>query len=142
MFDSLDVNRNGVVHYTEFLAATLETQGHIEEQRLAEAFDQLDSDDTGYISKENMCSILGKNCSSKYVKELIASIDIDRDGKISYDDFLNAFGQRKNQEIKKIYAESKIASKNHSENSEETDEDEVMLTQDFPIPGGKREIEA
>lgn len=43
-----DVNRNNQVNYTEFLAAALETQGYIQEYRLAEAFDLMDSDDSGY----------------------------------------------------------------------------------------------
>jgi calcium-dependent protein kinase len=43
-----DVNKNHVITYTEFLAAVLEMQGKIEEYRLAEAFDQIDCDDSGY----------------------------------------------------------------------------------------------
>lgn len=43
---------NGIIQYTEFLAATLEALGMIEEERLAEAFDRLDSDDSGYISSD------------------------------------------------------------------------------------------
>ena len=31
-----DVNKNGVILYTEFLAATLEMHGRVEEKRLAE----------------------------------------------------------------------------------------------------------
>jgi calcium-dependent protein kinase len=42
------VNKNNAINYTEFLAAALETQGAIEEHRLAEAFDLLDTDDSGY----------------------------------------------------------------------------------------------
>ena len=38
--------------YTEFLAATIEACGRIEDDRLAEAFDRLDSDDTGYSKWE------------------------------------------------------------------------------------------
>lgn len=38
--------------YTEFLAATIEACGRIEEDRLAEAFDRLDCDDTGYSKWE------------------------------------------------------------------------------------------
>ena len=52
MFQSVDVNNNGVIYYNEFLAATLETQGRIAEVRLAEAFDRLDSDGSGFIGKE------------------------------------------------------------------------------------------
>ena len=35
--------------YTEFLAATLEAHGYIEEERVANAFDRLDSDDSGML---------------------------------------------------------------------------------------------
>jgi len=38
--------------YNEFIAATLEAQHRIEEEKLREAFDRIDSDETGYISKE------------------------------------------------------------------------------------------
>ncbi|KAL7456726.1 hypothetical protein ACHAWC_008211, partial [Mediolabrus comicus] len=48
MFDSIDVNKNGRIMYTEFIAATLELQGRIEEKRVAEAFDHIDDDDSGY----------------------------------------------------------------------------------------------
>jgi len=47
-----DQFKNGVIEYTEFLAATLEVNGHIQEDRLAEAFDRIDSDNSGFISKK------------------------------------------------------------------------------------------
>lgn len=47
-----DVNNSGVILYTEFLAATLLMNGRLEEKRLAEAFDHIDDDDSGFISKE------------------------------------------------------------------------------------------
>jgi len=50
LFKGMDVDRTGHVNYTEFLAATIEALGPIEEARLAEAFDRLDSDDSGFIS--------------------------------------------------------------------------------------------
>jgi Ca2+-binding EF-hand superfamily protein len=56
-----DVNKNNVINYTEFLAAAIETQGIIEEYRLAEAFDLMDTDDKGYISRDNLRQILGEN---------------------------------------------------------------------------------
>jgi len=99
MFESIDVNSTGVINYTEFIAATLETRGLIEEERILAAFDKLDSDNSGYISKENLCSILGDKCSDKdcdsTVKELIEGVDTDGDGKISYGEFLVLFRERK-----------------------------------------------
>jgi hypothetical protein len=45
--------------YTEFLAATIEAQGYIAEDRIAEAFDRLDSNETGYSKcKRILCGSL------------------------------------------------------------------------------------
>lgn len=40
--------------YTEFLAATIEARGRIEEDRIAEAFHRIDSDDTGFSKFETL----------------------------------------------------------------------------------------
>ena len=47
MFRAMDLDRTGVVHYSEFLAATFEAHGAINEEQIAECFDRLDSDDSG-----------------------------------------------------------------------------------------------
>lgn len=46
-----DIDKDGVVHYTEFIAATLEARGHVEEGDLAEAFYLMDVDKAGHISE-------------------------------------------------------------------------------------------
>lgn len=62
LFDEVDDDHDGYLHYTEFLAATLETDGkEVTDERLAEAFDQLDMDDSGSISWENLVEFLGKD---------------------------------------------------------------------------------
>jgi calcium-dependent protein kinase len=110
-FDAYDTERNGVISYeefkaaleksnfsedghilyTEFLAATMEAHGHIEERRIAEAFDRIDIDDSGYIAKNDLKQILGKDDSSDVFEEIVASADTGRDGKISYPEFLALF---------------------------------------------------
>ena len=55
-----DLDGTGRIRYTEFLAATIEAQGAISEERLAECFDRLDSDDSGFISAENLAELLGE----------------------------------------------------------------------------------
>ena len=75
------MNSTGNINYTEFVAATLEIHGHIEEERVAEAFDRLDSDDSGYISRENLREFLGKEATSADIDKLLKTGDLDGDGK-------------------------------------------------------------
>jgi hypothetical protein len=92
-----------VINYTEFLAAALETQGTIEEYRLAEAFDLMDVDDSGYISRENLRFILGDHTDERYIDQLIAEADFKRDGRISYEEFLQVFSKQTHDNIYAIY---------------------------------------
>ena len=105
VFRKVDVNQTDVINYTEFLAATLESQGAIEEYRLAEAFDALDADDSGYISRENLRSILGSRSDEKLLDQLIAEADFRKDGRVSYEEFLQLFAQTKHEHIRRIYEE-------------------------------------
>lgn len=50
LYHALDIDGTGCVHYIEFLAATVEALGPIDEERIAEAFDRIDCDDTGFIT--------------------------------------------------------------------------------------------
>lgn len=76
------------------MAGTLEGRGTIDELRLADAFDCLDWNDSGQISKENLRRILGKHYSKEYVAKLMEDADITRDGKISYLEFRRALADR------------------------------------------------
>lgn len=58
MFDSVDLTGSGYIRYTEFLAASLEAAGWIEEERLAEAFDRVDHDNTGYVRRSGQLTKL------------------------------------------------------------------------------------
>lgn len=83
IFKSLDVNRNNEINFTEFLAACLESQGELAEYRIAEAFDLLDSDDSGFISRDNLRRILGNHPAENYIDRLIAEGSGNKNGKIS-----------------------------------------------------------
>lgn len=94
-----------MINYTEFLAAALETQGAIAEYKLAEAFDQIDSDDSGYISRENLREIVGKIGDDRYIDQLIAEADSKRDGRISYEDFLQLFSLHNKDKVGDLFEE-------------------------------------
>ena len=79
---------SGRIRYTEFLAATIEAQGAISEERLAEAFDRLDTDDSGYISADNLADLLGKDFSREEIDDIIQEAAITEDNRVSYAEFL------------------------------------------------------
>jgi len=91
LFKSVDVGNENEIYYLEFLAATLEARGRITEERLADAFDRLDSDDSGFISRENFRQILGKEYSDEKVDKFLNEADEDGDGAISFEEFLKFF---------------------------------------------------
>jgi calcium-dependent protein kinase len=93
MFNGIDIDQTGKIHYSEFLAATIETHGSIDEERIAEAFDRLDSDDSGYITVQNLKSFLGDDVQEEYLDAIIDEADIVHDHRISYDEFLSLWDE-------------------------------------------------
>ena len=91
MFDSVDVDETGIIHYTEFLAAALEAHGHIEEDQLAEAFDRLDADDSGFITMANLRQIMGTAYTKEKAEEFIQEADLDGNGKVCWSEFKAMF---------------------------------------------------
>jgi len=75
MFKALDIDCSGSVTYSEFLAGSLEAHGNIDEARIAEAFDRLDSDDSGFITVENLRDFLGVSISREYLDSIIEEAD-------------------------------------------------------------------
>jgi Ca2+-binding EF-hand superfamily protein len=63
------------------LAATLEVHGFIEEERIAEAFDRIDSDSDGFITHSNLRKLLGAEATDERIDELINEADTNKDGK-------------------------------------------------------------
>lgn len=88
LFRGIDIDRSGQVHYNEFLAAVVESQGLITMEHLADAFDRLDSSGKGYISKDDLRNILGVDCNENLVNRMMDEADIKKNGQIDYDEFL------------------------------------------------------
>jgi Ca2+-binding EF-hand superfamily protein len=105
LFDKLDVNMNGEIMYTEFVAATLEAHGELEEAQLEEAFDMI-SKKGKYITKKNVMKIVGeeqkmvlkavgaagtaKKETKNMLKSTIDSIFTEKE-KFGYEDFARMF---------------------------------------------------
>mmetsp|Transcript_6011 Transcript_6011/g.12591 ORF Transcript_6011/g.12591 Transcript_6011/m.12591 type:complete len:729 (-) Transcript_6011:177-2363(-) len=97
MFMGCDIDGTGQIRYTEFLAATIEAHGAIHEEKIAEAFDRLDADDSGFISTKNLREILGKDFPLQDIDFIVDEADITGDGRISYEEFLCLFDKQEEE---------------------------------------------
>ena len=90
LFQALDVDRNGKIDYTEFIAATLQRANYLRNDRLLEAFLNFDKDKSGKISKEELLEALKANkTQEKEIEKYIKAVDKNKDGKIDYNEFLD-----------------------------------------------------
>ena len=81
---------------TDIMAHPVLASTAISEERLAEAFDRIDADDSGYISAENLKALLGNDFPKEEIDAIIKEADLTKDGKISYSEFL-ALWEDKNE---------------------------------------------
>ena len=93
LFKNIDVDKNGKIDYTEFLAATLQKQNYLKIERLYEAFCLFDKDNSGKITKDELMKVLkvDKN-QEKEIEKIIKEADKDGDGVINYKEFLELMG--------------------------------------------------
>ena len=91
----LDMNRNGTIDYNEFLVANLIMYNVLTEDKLKKAFDFFDSvlllligqKGDGAITIDELQQHFDKVCDETVIKKLMKEADIDKDGRISYEDF-------------------------------------------------------
>jgi Ca2+-binding EF-hand superfamily protein len=105
MFTGIDIDGTGKISYSEFLAATIEAHGSIEEERIAEAFDRLDCDDTGYITVDNLRSFLGEDIAQDFIDDIIDEVDGNHDHQISYEEFLDLWDENFDEKLRQALKE-------------------------------------
>ncbi|TKY60684.1 Calcium-dependent protein kinase 3 [Spatholobus suberectus] len=90
LMEAADVDGNGTIDYIEFITATMHMNRMEREDHLYKAFEYFDNDKSGYITMEELESALKKYNmgDEKTIKEIIAEVDTDNDGRINYDEFV------------------------------------------------------
>ncbi|KAG1346515.1 calcium-dependent protein kinase 1 [Cocos nucifera] len=85
-----DVNGNGTIDYIEFVTATMHMNRMEKEDHLFKAFEYFDRDKSGYITKKELEQALNKYDmgDKKAIKDIIAEVDTDHDGRINYEEFV------------------------------------------------------
>merc|ERR1711974_543839 len=95
LIDCADIDCDGLVNYTEFLASLLATQGDLEDQMLDKAFSVFDADGNGCITAEEMSeTITGDRRidavlpDGTTVADLVKEVDAPGDGAVSKSEFI------------------------------------------------------
>lgn len=74
VFDALDANRTRDIRYSEFLAAMVNTWIVLPDRLLNLTFKRLDTDNSGYITIENLREVLGSTFEGLKVEHFIAEV--------------------------------------------------------------------
>ena len=88
-----DTDNSGTINYTEFLAATMNTQTFLREDYLKTAFQMFDQDGSGKIDRNELHQLLaGDQFKDVYTQEqletAIKEVDDNGDGEIDFNEFL------------------------------------------------------
>uniref|UniRef100_A0A0G4I0R2 non-specific serine/threonine protein kinase n=1 Tax=Chromera velia CCMP2878 TaxID=1169474 RepID=A0A0G4I0R2_9ALVE len=90
IFHAIDVTGSQEIHYTEFLASTLQAKFVLHEKLIREAFQRFDSDLNGYISADSLKAVLGDEYNGAKIEEMMRMCDLKGEGRIDFDEFLAA----------------------------------------------------
>mmetsp|Transcript_15505 Transcript_15505/g.32738 ORF Transcript_15505/g.32738 Transcript_15505/m.32738 type:complete len:504 (-) Transcript_15505:72-1583(-) len=93
IIEDVDSDRSGVIDYTEFLAATLDTRLYLQEDVCWSAFCVFDRNGDGRISQEELKEVLKHEgvegmLGAQTVAELMSEIDTDGNGEIDFKEFM------------------------------------------------------
>jgi calcium-dependent protein kinase len=86
----VDLAGNGLINYSEFLAATLPSDDIFDHSMIWVLFKEFDVDNSDYITKENLLEAFskrGKQLSQTDISDIIKKHDAAKNGRISFDEF-------------------------------------------------------
>eukprot|EP00511_Aplanochytrium_stocchinoi_P007376 CAMPEP_0204831178 /NCGR_PEP_ID=MMETSP1346-20131115/10058_1 /ASSEMBLY_ACC=CAM_ASM_000771 /TAXON_ID=215587 /ORGANISM="Aplanochytrium stocchinoi, Strain GSBS06" /LENGTH=411 /DNA_ID=CAMNT_0051961999 /DNA_START=576 /DNA_END=1811 /DNA_ORIENTATION=+ len=92
IFNEVDIDGSGNIDYTEFIMAAMNRNELLSKDRLAAAFQMFDQDGDGSITwkeiKQVLTSATDNAVTIKHVQEMINQADIDGDGCLSVNEFV------------------------------------------------------
>ena len=93
MFNEMDVDKNGLINFTEFVSAMMDYEKYIKKEQLLECFKSYDADCSGKISFKEFCDMI-KPQNEREKKDLYIlykKFDINNDGEIDLEEFIEGF---------------------------------------------------
>ena len=90
IFNELDVKKMGEIDFEALLNAAVHDYLVANDQRLYDAFRELDNDEDGKIKVDQLKSKIKDLGQSKMLQKFIDAVDVDSNGEIDYEEFLRA----------------------------------------------------
>lgn len=87
IMDSVDLDSNGYINYTEFLSAATNKSKLLSTQNLLAAFDKFDKDSSGAISCDELKAVIGIVAGENIWESLINEADTNGDGMVDFQEF-------------------------------------------------------
>ncbi|KAK4744107.1 hypothetical protein SAY87_010419 [Trapa incisa] len=102
LMDAADVDGNGTIDYIEFITATMHRHKLERDDHLYKAFQHFDKDNSGFITRDEIEMAMREYQmgDEATIKEIIAEVDTDNDGKINYDEFCAMMRGGNQQQVK------------------------------------------
>jgi calcium-dependent protein kinase len=93
LFNDMDIDKNGLVNYTEFVSALIDYEKSVKLEHLIACFQNYDEDNSGKINFLEFCRILRPQNEEekKELKILYDKYDDNGDGEIDIDEFIQGF---------------------------------------------------
>ncbi|KAJ4264261.1 hypothetical protein NW762_005456 [Fusarium torreyae] len=92
IINEIDADRSGAIEFLEFLAMMSQKAKEEDyEREILEAFMIFDRDEDGFISIEELrqaMEAIGEDITDDELGKVIREVDVDLDGRISYEDFV------------------------------------------------------
>ncbi|CAI2361773.1 unnamed protein product [Moneuplotes crassus] len=87
ILSAMDLNNDGVIDYTEFVAAATDVKTTLTEANLKHSFKQFDVNGEGYIDIENLKKILGVVEAEDDLVDILQLVEIGDEKRINYTEF-------------------------------------------------------
>lgn len=91
IFNNMDLDRNGMINYNEFISAMIDYKSSIKTAQVYEAFRAFDTDNNGKLSYNELAAVIRPQTEEDiaYLKDLFTKFDLNGDGEIDFDEFIN-----------------------------------------------------
>ncbi|CAM9140192.1 unnamed protein product [Choristocarpus tenellus] len=87
LYKAVNINKSAEINYNEFIAATMWTRIQLDEEKLHQAFEDLDRDGNGFLTAEGIRRVGGLDFDSEEINRMILEADVSGDGRVDYQEF-------------------------------------------------------